>query len=332
MATMQYLIRGFLVVAVMSVSALSSVAAGDTADSGRPLRIAVCQARLQFYRDEAAFARHVEGLVHRAIEEKPGLIVFPEDIGISLVALGEYDMVSSAPTLQDAVRGMVERHLEAILPICTEQKVSFQRALWLVKADEIRDVYMRTFGAVAKKYRVHILAGSVPMTMEENPGEVFNTSCVFDPNGRMKIVARKVHPIELEGAGGLDFVAASLETYRVFHVRGVKVGCLICADGWDPVLAKKLVEDGARVLVQVSANPEPWTETSEAGWKESVSSRAQENGVSGVLCMGVGDLLGLPFQGRSEIVAPGADGEMNVLGQAATATEETVIAVTLNVE
>ena len=45
---------------------------------------------------------------------------------------------------------------------------------------------------------------------------------------------------------------------RVFDVAGVKVGVLVCADAWHAELADYLVNRGAELLVQVSANPEIW--------------------------------------------------------------------------
>jgi predicted amidohydrolase len=318
-------------IAVSLVVLVGLAARAALADEGK-FTVASAQTQLQFYHGEDDFAAHMAQRVQAAMKSKPDLIVFPEDLGITLVVLGEQDALAGVKTLPDAIKAIVARHIAEIGPLCAKYKVSPQRGLFLVKAAEVKRIYRDTFTRLARENTVHIVAGSVPMKFQYSPSAVYNVACLFTPRGRMHIVARKVNLIDLEQAQGLDLSPARPEDSRVFNVGGVTMGCLVCMDAWDAAMAKRLVKKGAQVLVQVSANPSLWTKEEQARWRKSVWTRVQELGVYGVTCMGVGELVGLPFQGVSQIVAPKAwtkDGS-GVIAQAGTATEEAMVVATLD--
>ncbi|MCX7600107.1 MAG: carbon-nitrogen hydrolase family protein [Armatimonadetes bacterium] len=291
------------------------------------LKVAAVQARLRFFPTEAQYAAYIMTRVEQAMRYKPDLVVFPEDIGLPLVSLGEcYVLCAESRTVEQAISKLVVRHAEELVGLSREVKAGPVRGLLLLKAGRIRRAYQTTFQAAAQRYHVYIVAGSVPMTFPDAPGQVFNTCCLFSPEGRMHVLGRKVHLIDLEGPQGLDLSAGKPESYRTFDVPlrrlgccpthrktlarskrpGVRIGCIVCADAWDPAIARRVVEDGAQVLIQVSANPGLWTVAEQDRWAAGLATRVEELGVYGVTCMAVGKLLDVPFEGCTQVVAPKA--------------------------
>ncbi len=323
-----------MVVLELACILLPGPLSADPADGaeGEEFVVAAVQTELRLWRSRDEFAEHMSHRVVAAMKHAPDLIVFPEDIGLPLVGLGDADLLARARILEEAVGALLQRHADEIGALMAEHDVSPPRALWLAKHGLIQQVYRETFAALARKHGVHIAAGSVPMVLPDRPTEVHNTACLFDPRGRMHIVGTKVNLVPLEGAGGLDLSPGSIEDYRVFRMPGAVVGTIVCADGWQPEIARRLVDQGANVLVQVSANPEVWTEGTRDGWRDSLFTRVQELQVYGVCAMGVGNLLNLPIQGQSAIVAPRdwtADGS-GILAEAISATDEEIIVAPLD--
>ncbi len=317
---------------LLAAIALALMAARTAlADDGK-YTVAAVQTELRFYASEHDYAAHMAERMAAAMQFKPDLVVFPEDIGLPLAALGDQEALVGVGSLQEALTADVGRHTAEIQPICAKYGVSPQRALFLLKADQMKRVYRDTFSQLSRANSVNIVAGSIPMKFPSAPSHMYNVACVFTPSGRMRVVARKVHPIDIEQADGLDLSPASPEDSVPFNAGNARVGCLVCADGWDPAMAKRLVDKGAEILVQVSANPKVWTTEEQAGWKEGLWTRVQELGVYGVTCMGVGNMVGVPFQGTSQVLAPEAwtDSGTGVLAEAPSPTEETVVVAVLD--
>ena len=61
-------------------------------------------------------------------------------------------------------------------------------------------------------------------------------------------------------------------------------------------------------------------------------ARTVELAVPGVECFGVGRLAGLPFEGRSWIIAPGGPDGVEILARAPNAVEECVISARLELK
>lgn len=317
------------------VSALLIIAQPVCADDGArgdTFVVAAAQTELRFWPSPDDFAEHMSQRVEAAMAHDPDLIVFPEDIGLPLVGIGDADALQGADTVEEAVGGMIARHSSEVDALVAEHGVSPCRGLWLLKTPAIREIYEETFASLAREHGVHIAAGSVPLVPPDHPSDIVNAACFFDPEGKMHIVGTKVHLVPLEREEGLDFASGAVEDYQAIRVSGATVGVIVCADAWDPAIAGALVDQGAGVLVQVSANPEVWSDGTRVGWREGLFARVQECGVYGVSAMAVGNLLRLPVQGRSAILAPRewtADGS-GYLAEAESATSEAVIAATLD--
>jgi predicted amidohydrolase len=98
---------------------------------------------------------------------------------------------------------------------------------------------------------------SVGVAVEDADGKRWNVQVVIDPQGRIVGLHRKIWLTNEKG-----FVEAGSE-HRVFDVRGLKMGIVICADGTDRKNLEKLVANGAQVIYGPHANT---TGGTTAGW------------------------------------------------------------------
>jgi predicted amidohydrolase len=144
-------------------------------------------------------------------------------------------------------------------------------------AEPIPGPTTEAMAALARELGVHLCAGSL---LEAVAGEArpFNTSCLFDPSGRLVGRYRKLHlfDVDLPGratvresatrAAGCEVVAAGTELGTL--------GLSICYDLRFPELYRRLVRAGAEVLLAPSAFT---FVTGAAHWEVLCRARAIEN-------------------------------------------------------
>ncbi|MFO0969096.1 MAG: nitrilase-related carbon-nitrogen hydrolase [Gemmataceae bacterium] len=83
---------------------------------------------------------------------------------------------------------------------------------------------------------------SVGLALEDSQGNRWNMQIVIDPMGRIIGVHRKILMAAEKGYVKLG------SFHNVFDVKGLKMGILICADGFDYRNLKKLADNGARLI------------------------------------------------------------------------------------
>ena len=98
---------------------------------------------------------------------------------------------------------------------------------------------------------------SVGVAIEEADGKRYNTQIVIDPMGRIIGLHRKIWLTAEKG-----FTEPGSE-YKVFDVKGIKMGMTICADGTDRKNLQALVDNGAQLIYGPHANS---TGGTTAGW------------------------------------------------------------------
>lgn len=273
----------------------------------RPVTVCAVQARLRLYDSPAQFRAHMGHLTALAMRHDPDLIVFPEDVGTPLVALGDRDLLRDCASLPQAVTALVARHGPQIAPIQRRWGVGATRALFLLKSPQIERTYADTFTTLARRHHVLIAAGSLLVSAAPETGRIVNRMTLFGPHGSLGYVD-KVHPIPLELAEGLDITPAAPASLRPVPSPLGRLGLLICADAWYPDLADNLRRDGACLLVNALANLEPWGPETEAGLDNSLPARVAQTGLPGVQAFAVTGpgrgFLGLQFAGRSKLLEP----------------------------
>jgi predicted amidohydrolase len=162
----------------------------------------------------------------------------------------------------------------------------------------------RWAGELARELGLWLVAGSF---VEALPGQdrCANTSCLFDPDGRVRAVYRKAHLFDADVPG------ASLRESEVIRpggevvtalADGVRLGLSICYDLRFPELFRAQTLAGCRVLVLTSAFTE---RTGRDHWEVLVRARAVENLAFVVAANQVGATSPrLRWFGRSTIVDP----------------------------
>jgi predicted amidohydrolase len=229
--------------------------------------------------DQRVFS-YLSAVNDRRDAARPAVIVFPEDIGMFLVALGCRDALDGCATTDAAFNRLGRKFA---LPIAWSmlryRQTNPKTAFWLARAGLVRDTMIRTFSRFALESKAFVVAGSASLPQNKHGlvlrpfsalgGKVYNLSYTFNPAGRLLAETAKVNLVPgMEDGIGLS---AGLSTeVKTVDLEGVKLGTAICYDGFriahtpnEPGYAPLLpVLDrmGVEVVAQPSANPWPWEE------------------------------------------------------------------------
>ena len=205
------------------------------------------------------------------------------------------------PTVADKMENVraVERYLErlaaqkpdfVLLPemfCCPYQTQNFP-----VYAEEEGGPAWEMMAGLAKTYGIYLIAGSMPE--RDNQGKIFNTSYVFDRQGKQIGKHRKAHLFDIDVKGGQQFKESDTLTPgnrdTVFDTEFGKMGVCICYDIRFPEMLRMTVNDGARmVFVPAAFN----MTTGPAHWEISFRVRALDNQIYMLGCAPARD----PFTG-----------------------------------
>jgi predicted amidohydrolase len=121
---------------------------------------------------------------------------------------------------------------------------------------------------------VYIIGGSIP---EEDGGIIYNTSCIFGPDGNLIAKHRKVHLFDVE-LENITFKESDTlgrgSGITVFDTEFCRMGVAICYDVRFPELIRLMALDGAEVIViPASFN----MTTGPAHWEMLFRTRAVDN-------------------------------------------------------
>lgn len=107
---------------------------------------------------------------------------------------------------------------------------------------------------LARKHGIYLVAGSMP---EYSNGQVFNTSYVYDPSGKLIAKHRKIHLFDIHVEGGQKFMESDSltagNTITCFDTVFGRIGLCICYDIRFPEVSRKMVEDGAVMIIVPAA-------------------------------------------------------------------------------
>lgn len=176
----------------------------------------------------------------------------------------------------------------------------------------------------ARQHGITLVGGSIA-ERREGRDKLSNTSVVFDPEGQVVAVYRKIHLFDVE-VGGVVYRESEAEEPGdepvVAEAEDWKIGLTVCYDIRFPELYRILALQGAE-LVTVPAHFT--TPTGKDHWHVLMRARAIENQLYVVAAAQIGETLpGKPAYGRSLIADPWGI----VIAQAPD--EETVISAELD--
>lgn len=159
----------------------------------------------------------------------------------------------------------------------------YQTELFPVYAEPEGGEAWKRLSAYAKEYGIYLIAGTVPEVDKE--GNVYNTSYVFDREGRQIGKHRKVHLFDISIRGGQHFKESDTlspgDGPTVFDTEFGRMGVFICFDIRFPELARLTVDQGAQVIFVPAAFN---MTTGPAHWELSFRARALDNQVYLVGC------------------------------------------------
>jgi len=129
--------------------------------------------------------------------------------------------------------------------------------------------------ALAKEKRVYLCGGSIA---ERDGDRVYNTSYVFDPDGRCIAKHRKMHLFDVDVTGGQRFFESETlsagNAVTVFSTPFGTIGLCICYDLRFPELSRLMVDAGAKILLVPAAFN---MTTGPAHWELLFRCRAVDN-------------------------------------------------------
>ena len=156
----------------------------------------------------------------------------------------------------------------------------------------------------AKQYGIYLIGGSMPEKDAE--GNVYNTSYIFDREGKQIGKHRKVHLFDIDVKGGQTFKESDTLTAgdsdTVFDTEFGKIGVMLCFDIRFPELSRMMVNDGARIVFVPAAFN---MTTGPAHWELSFCTRALDNQIYLVGCAPARDVsAGYISWGHSIVTDP----------------------------
>ena len=152
----------------------------------------------------------------------------------------------------------------------------------------------QVFGALAERYQVNIVAGSVSNVRD---GRVYNTAMVFDRTGACIASYDKTH---LFTPMGEDNYYTPGDRLCTFVLDGVKCGLIICYDVRFPELTRSLTVPGLDMLFVVSQ----WPKVRTFHLRSLTTARAIENQMFLVCCNSCGTAGQTVYGGNSAIIDP----------------------------
>ena len=180
----------------------------------------------------------------------------------------------------------------------------YQTENFPIYAEEEGGPIWQQLSGYAKQYGIYLIGGSMPEKDAE--GNVYNTSYIFDREGKQIGKHRKVHLFDIDVKGGQTFKESDTLTAgdsdTVFDTEFGKMGVMLCFDIRFPDLSRMMVNDGARIVFVPAAFN---MTTGPAHWELSFRTRALDNQIYMVGCAPARDVsAGYISWGHSIVTDP----------------------------
>lgn len=180
----------------------------------------------------------------------------------------------------------------------------YQTKNFPVYAEEEGGPAWKMLSEYARQYGIYLVGGSMPEKDAE--GRIYNTSYIFDRQGKQIGKHRKAHLFDIDVKGGQSFRESDTLTAgdsdTVFDTEFGKMGVIICFDIRFPEMSRMTVNDGAKVIFVPAAFN---MTTGPAHWEISFRTRALDNQVYMVGCAPMRDAsTGYTSWGHSVVTNP----------------------------
>ncbi len=159
--------------------------------------------------------------------------------------------------------------------------------------------------------KIHIICN---ISERENE-KIYNSTAVINPKGKLLGKYRKIHLADYPPLNEASAITPG-KSLEIVKINGLNLGLIICYDLRFPEMSRKLVLNGAHVLVLCSA----WPLLRLRHWNTLISARAIENQVYFIGANRVGIDGSVTYCGSSRIVDP-----YGVIVSSASENDETLI-------
>jgi predicted amidohydrolase len=144
-------------------------------------------------------------------------------------------------------------------------------------AEEIPGPSSTAMAELARELKIYLLAGSILEAIPDSH-KAYNTSLLFDPDGRLLASYRKIHLFDVDLANGVSLRESDTRAHGAEIVTAQTdlcvVGLSVCYDLRFPELYRGLAKNGAQLIFVPSAFT---AYTGEAHWRALLRARAIEN-------------------------------------------------------
>ena len=213
------------------------------------------------FSSEEAFSKmlhyHFNFAKQQKILNDSTIVVLPEYIGTWLVVANEKKSIYSDTSLENAMKTIVLSNIltfgETYFTTSAKDKTS--ATIFKMKAHKMLEIFQNTFSALAKEFKVTIVAGSIVLPdpsvkngkIEINSsGKLYNITAVFDNKGNVLApLTQKIFPINEEQ---MFTCAANQKNSPIYKVPSGNLAVLICADSWYPENYELLKDKNINVL------------------------------------------------------------------------------------
>ena len=285
-------------------------------DRSLALRIAAVQLEIQRsdLRSFSAFRSHIEALMMRSIAFKPDLIVFPEYTSVFLALIPYYPVIRAS---KSAVEGITR--IAAQDPL-----IEGFRDLFLFNSGLVERAMEEIFAALARQYKVAILAGTY-FAWSEKGREVrlVNRAVVFNQEGKIAYIQDKVYltPFEEQLLG---ISPGMIQEAAPVVLNGYRIGITICRDTFFRTWVE--VHSGSDLWIDIKANGTAFTGEEQERFLRAVPARIAEGDVPfGLTVCLTGSLLDLLWEGESSLVGKDRDRGFRFVEKATSASEEEIL-------
>ncbi|KJA27263.1 hypothetical protein HYPSUDRAFT_62944 [Hypholoma sublateritium FD-334 SS-4] len=165
---------------------------------------------------------------------------------------------------------------------------------------------VQMLSSVAKEIRTWIIGGSIPEQDAESDNKFYNTCTVYNPDGDLVAIHRKVHLFDIDIPGKIKFKESETltggTTLNAFNTDFARIGLGICYDIRFPEMAMIAARQGCHMLIYPGAFN---LTTGPLHWELLQRSRAVDNQVFVAMCSPARDLTaGYHAWGHSMVVDP----------------------------
>jgi predicted amidohydrolase len=300
------------------------------------LTVACVQQRMSIQPTREEFESEARRFLRQAQAKAARIAIFPELAGVMLapplISSLKLGFLKREDESKQPGTGLLSRTWGRVAGTTAEAlgggfRGSLER-LVQKKSGDFQDLYLDTFGQLAREYGMIIVGGSIYLHDEESGG-LRNRAFVFDVDGSILGYQDKLNVAPAEQA-----LAEPGAELSVINTRHGRLGLLIGQDALYPELGRLLAVQNADLLVGLAASPGA---AQAAIVRSAISLRAEENQVFAAVSF----LLGAnylsrgtqeEFFGQSAVLAPisltpKGDG---ILVQAGTNRTETLIAADID--